>query len=298
MKRCRAGVAAQHQQAGRWVVRLTGSRRLWRMASMQRQTLRVAMDDLLDAMTFSEDDPMSFFLDLETGKVESRFSPEVYGAPAEDEDDFDQRFADDPQRYKEIPKYAGHDEYNLMCRFADAVDEEDIRERLDIALQGKGTFRRFRDVVFRYPDLKAKWFATRQDALLKEALDWLESLDIAPIYELRRNAPEPAAAPAQRASAAPAISLLDMLLLGAPEGKTELLDGRVLRQLNTRSPSEARGVFKHLARELCEYHGVPWRKRFIENTSHYAIERAHLQVDGTTVRLWIDVPPAIWKAFE
>ncbi len=35
----------------------------------------------------------------------------------------------------------------------------------------------------------------------------------------------------------------------------------------------------------------------IEDTSLYDIERAHLEVDGATVLLWIDVPPAIWKAF-
>ncbi len=264
---------------------------------MQRRKLRVAMDEILDAMTTSEDDPVTFFLDLETGKVESRFNPEVFGAPGEDEDDFGRRFEEDPERYEEIPKYRGHEEYNLMCRFADSVDEEDIRERLDVALQGKGAFRRFRDVVFRYPDLKAKWFAMRQDAMLKEALGWLESLDVEPIYELRPIAPEPAGAPAQRVSAAPKVSLLDILLLGAPEGKTELLEGKVLRQLDARTPSEARAVFKSLAREICEYHGVAWRKRFIENTSTFDMERAHLQVEGTWVRLWIDVPLATWKTF-
>jgi hypothetical protein len=71
----------------------------------------------------------------------------------------------------------------------------------------------------------------------------------------------------------------------------------VLRQLNTRSPSEARGIFKHLARELCELHGIAWRKRFIENTSRYDVERTHLVVDDTMVLLWVDVPLATWSAF-
>lgn len=264
---------------------------------MERRTLRVAMDEILDAMTMSEHDPVRFFLDLETGQVESRFSPDMLG-DIDEEDDFDQRFEDNPERYEEIPRYAGHEEYDLMCRFADSVDEEDIGEMLAVALRGKGAFGRFRDVVFRYPDLKARWFAVRQQALLDAALEWLETLEIEPLYELRRleaqNAP---AAPRAMPRATPKISLLDMLLLGAPDGKTELLDGRVLRQLNTRSASEAQGIFRHLARELCEYHGIAWRKRFIENTSRYDIERAHLEVDGATVLLWIDVPPAIWKAF-
>ena len=204
---------------------------------MKRRKLHVAMDDILEAMTGSDTEPVRWFLDLEAGKVESQLSSEVLEGLDEEETEFDHTFAENPERYEEIPKYAGHDEYNLMCRFADTVDEDDIRERLDIALQGKGAFRRFRDVIFRYPDLKAKWFATRQEVLLKEALDWLDSLEIEPIYELRRIEPEPAGPPAQRASAAPKIDLLDMLLLGAPEGKTELLNGQVLRQLNAPTPS-------------------------------------------------------------
>ena len=261
---------------------------------MARRKLHVDMDEILDAMTMSEQDPVRFFLDLETGKVESRFCSDVF-ADIGDEEDFDERFDEDPERYEEIPRYEGHEEYDLMCRFADSVDEDDIGELLAVALRGKGAFGRFRDVVWRYPDLQARWFAMRRQALLDETLHWLEGLEIEPVYELRPlDAPSAAPAPVR---SAPQIGLLDMLLLGAPEGKTELLDGQVVRQLNTGSPAQARRVFKHLARELCEFHGIAWRKRFVENTSRYDVERAHLQVDGAMVLLWIDVSPAIWKAF-
>lgn len=260
---------------------------------MERRRLQVAMDGILDAMTVSEDDPIRFFLDLHTGKVESRFNPDVFDAPDE-ADDFDQRFEEDPERFQEIPKYESRDEYTLMRRFADTIDEEDIRERLDVALQGKGAFGRFRDVVFRYPDLKAKWFAARQQALLKEALEWLESIDIEPVYTLGQAEPEPAQTVQ---TSAPKVTLFDMLLLGAPDGKTELLEGKVYRQFTAPSTSAARALFKSLARELCEYHGIAWRKRFIENTSRYDVERAHLEVDGATVQLSIDVPAWVWKAF-
>jgi hypothetical protein len=37
---------------------------------MPTRKLRVAMDEILDAMTVSETDPMRFYLDLETGKVD------------------------------------------------------------------------------------------------------------------------------------------------------------------------------------------------------------------------------------
>jgi hypothetical protein len=265
------------------------------MALMERRRLQVPMDEILDAMSSGGDEYVFFFLDLQTGRVESSLNPDFYGELDENETDFDRLYEEEPERFEEIPKYESREEYDLMCRFTDSVDEEDIRQRLDVALQGKGAFRRFRDVVFPYPDLKEKWFSMRQQALLEEALAWFESLGIEPIYELRSSEPVEAA---PKRSSAPGIGLLDLILLGAPDGKTELLDGKVLRQFNARNGSEARAVFKHVARELCEYHGVAWRKRFIQNTSRDDIERAHLEVEGTVVRLFIDVPQAVWKAFE
>jgi hypothetical protein len=53
------------------------------------------------------------------------------------------------------------------CEFARDVDEDDIRAQLDLALEGKGAFRRFREVVFRYPDLKKAWLEKRQQAFLE-----------------------------------------------------------------------------------------------------------------------------------
>ena len=255
------------------------------------------MDDVLDAMSTSEMDPVRFHLDLETGAVESQLTSEIFAELGEESTEFDRLLEQNPSRYEDIPTYGSRAEYRLMCEFVEAIEEDDIRAQLDVALQGKGAFRRFRDVVFAYPDLKTAWLERRQQALLEEALAWLDSLDIEPIYELRPIEPEPSAATAPRAESGPRITLLDMLLLGAPDGKTERLDGQVLRQFQAQTPSHARTVFKRLAREICEYHGVAWRKRFIENTSRFDLERAHLEVDGTMVRLFIEVPPPIWKVF-
>jgi hypothetical protein len=102
----------------------------------------------------------------------------------------------------------------------------------------------------------------------------------------------------QRAPAPPKIGLLDMLLLGAPDGKSELIDGRVLRVITLANSSEARGVFKQLARELCAFFGVEWRNRFIEGKSVFEIERAHLRINGKGVELSIEVPPNVWRSFS
>jgi hypothetical protein len=92
--------------------------------------------------------------------------------------------------------------------------------------------------------------------------------------------------------------LVDLLLLGGAEGKPERQGGQVVRRVQLGTPAEARRVWRDLARELCEVHGVEWRKRFIEGKSRYEIERAHLVVDGSTVELAIDVPDAVWSLFQ
>jgi hypothetical protein len=122
----------------------------------------------------------------------------------------------------------------------------------------------------------------------------LHGLGVEPSYETRIVA-APAAAP--KAPTPPRISLLDLLLLGAPDGKTERIDGSVLRQVSGRSPSDARGLFKCLARELAAYYGLEWRNRFIEGKDCFELEGAHLRLCGTRVELRLEVSDEVWRAF-
>jgi len=52
-----------------------------------------------------------------------------------------------------------------------------------------------------------------------------------------------------------------------------------------------------VARELCAFYGLAWRKRHVEGTSRFDVERAHLAVADRTVDLEIEVPTALWRAF-
>jgi hypothetical protein len=262
--------------------------------TMSSRKLRVAMDDILLAMTTPADYQSEAYLDLETGGV---LTVEDESSSGVAEDDNAGRIDDDPERYAQIPRTESHDEFDLMSGFADSVDEDDIREMLALALRGKGAFGRFRDVVFRYPDLESRWFAMRQEWEVGEAKRWLASLGIEPDYQLRSVEAAPAQQPAP-APQAPKIELLDLLLLGAPDGKTELIGGRVRRQVSAAERGAARQLFKGLARGICEYFGVAWRKRFIENKDTFEMERAHLRLEGTTVVLELDVPKVIWDAFK
>lgn len=93
------------------------------------------------------------------------------------------------------------------------------------------------------------------------------------------------------------IELLDLLLLGAPSGKTELIDGQVLRQLFARTPAEARSLFESLSRQICAYHHFEWNERHVEGRTSFDLGRMHLSVEDTCVALWVDASIGAWRMF-
>ena len=95
----------------------------------------------------------------------------------------------------------------------------------------------------------------------------------------------------------PRISVHDVLLLGIPNGKTELLDGRVPRVLISASDSEAQRVFQGLARELIAMHPAGKRCRVGAAEPGLAMGRYHLRVEGRAVWLYVRVSRALWDEF-
>lgn len=64
----------------------------------------------------------------------------------------------DLERYVEIPKQESRDCYEDMVDFAETVTNPHLRDLLDVALRGKGAFRRFKDVLSGYPAERERWF--------------------------------------------------------------------------------------------------------------------------------------------
>jgi hypothetical protein len=248
---------------------------------------RVTIDprELLDALELPAE-LGERFLDTATGTVVT-----MYG---EDDDDPEQEH--DPATRVDLPRLTSRDEYEWMADFAESLVDDEIKERLRLALRGQGAFGRFKHVLDGDLDLRDAWFAARQRAMLAYVQRWLEREGID--AELAPPLPDPA--PATRAQVGKRdseIDLLDLLLLGAPDGKTEIIDGRVTRRVTARSPDHARALFRKLARELAEWHGVSWRKGFVEGQSRFAVERAEITVDGTSVELRIAVSRSAWNTF-
>jgi uncharacterized protein YciI len=110
-------------------------------------------------------------VDLQTGVV---WPPGImdYDPPDgmdEDSDDYDE------DRWLHYSPESG-EAYRDMLRFTDHVTSEQLRLRLLDALDGRGAFRRFRDVLFSGPDdVAARWQIYRQERALGRARAWLAS---------------------------------------------------------------------------------------------------------------------------
>lgn len=98
--------------------------------------------------------------------------------------------------------------------------------------------------------------------------------------------------------ATPGITLVDLLVLGAPGGKTELLGGVVHRVFVAKSPEDARRCFESLAREVCLAAALPWQEELVEGRDSFERGRLSLVVTGPTIELGVRVSYEVWTAFS
>ena len=81
----------------------------------------------------------------------------------------------DEQRFIRIPIEEPHDGYQDMVDFASTVKDQHLQNSLSIALDGKKAFRRFKDVLYNYPQEQERWYKYSQDCKEQRAREWLES---------------------------------------------------------------------------------------------------------------------------
>ena len=157
--------------------------------------LKVDLEMIASAMDDVARVDMDYYLDKETGEVIfllveiSRYVEEVDENSRKELLDWqkkDIKVAQDilftnPDRYINITEGAPCNGYDLMVEFAETIEDELLREKLSIALDGQGAFRRFKNVIADYPDYREKWFKFRGERINKKVIEWLNSVGIEPI---------------------------------------------------------------------------------------------------------------------
>lgn len=117
---------------------------------------------------------MSSFLDLQTGAVLML----VDGNP---EDDRQKNLAQSrPDLFLLIDPASSREQYRWMERFVASVEDAQLRERLLVAIDGKGAFRRFKDVLLSFPQDRERWFNYRAALLHHHITQWFEAKGLEP----------------------------------------------------------------------------------------------------------------------
>jgi len=80
---------------------------------------------------------------------------------------------DDEERWLWVESGGSRAGYHDMAMFIAAVEDRDKADRLSIAIVGRGAFRRFKDVLTRWPDLLDRWYAFTEDRQRGRARAWL-----------------------------------------------------------------------------------------------------------------------------
>jgi hypothetical protein len=83
--------------------------------------------------------------------------------------------------YVRIDPVSSREQYRWMERFIPMVEEGDLRDKLTQAIDGKGAFRRFKDVLMSFGPERERWFVFRSERLRTFMEAWLAAHAIRPI---------------------------------------------------------------------------------------------------------------------
>jgi len=144
----------------------------------KKKTLKIDLDELCSAMEDSSYEH-EYYLNLETGEILflSEYTDDEESGKLKD------KIEEESDRYERIPKAESHEGYEEMQDFIATVKDERLAALLEVAINGKGAFRRFKDVLLNYPEERERWFQFKGAKVQERALEWLDDIDVSLIEE-------------------------------------------------------------------------------------------------------------------
>jgi hypothetical protein len=163
--------------------------------------LKVDIDEIAFIMETSDEFDSVTLFDTETGEIVSIPNELMSAVESNDEEALqclpdrerdligtaESIVNDESGRYVDIPRKPSYEAYDLMVEFASSVTNKHLREKLEIALDGKGAFSRFKNVISDYPEEEKKWFMFKDKRMREDVMEWLHELGIEPIGDLNKE---------------------------------------------------------------------------------------------------------------
>src|SRR6476469_1119835 len=138
-----------------------------------RGPVRIELDwDALEVAVERNSPDTDSYLDLTTGRIITITTGDPEAAMNR------QQVSENIRNFLRVEPASSREQYRWMEKFVGSVTDEALRERLIISIDGKGAFRRFKDVLLAYPAERERWFSYRAELLHWHIRQWLESHDI------------------------------------------------------------------------------------------------------------------------
>src|SRR5512140_1648630 len=138
-----------------------------------RGAVRIDLDwDALEIAVERNSPDTDSYLDLTTGRILTITSGDPEAAINR------QNVSENIRNFLRVEPASSREQYRWMERFVGSVVDEPLRERLVISIDGKGAFRRFKDVLLAYPAERERWFSYRADLLHWHSAQWREQHEI------------------------------------------------------------------------------------------------------------------------
>lgn len=135
--------------------------------------VKVNKEELFARFEFSSSE-MSFYLDTQTEEV---LTVSEFGDL--DEDSATKELIEEyPERFVTFPEQDSRRGYDDMADFVNSLTNKELQDKLAIALNGKGVFRRFKDVLLDYPKERESWFTFEEKRRRERFEEWLEDEEI------------------------------------------------------------------------------------------------------------------------
>jgi hypothetical protein len=159
-------------------------------SSRPQATIEVAVDWEALEDAFENNAPeVHSYLHLSTGEVlrvvDGIADPQMHSRIAAD------------AAYVRVEPVSSREQYRWMERFIQMLDPGDLRDELTLSIDGRGAFRRFKDVLMVNAPERERWFAFRSERLRVFMEAWLEAHSLravprpAPVAVAQESTSEP-----------------------------------------------------------------------------------------------------------
>jgi len=125
----------------------------------------VDLNSLCEALE-DHSDYTEWWLDPETGEAEA------WPSDLSAIDDVEEAHPAE-RNWIRVEPLPSNESYQDLVEFTERVRDPRSRELLERAIAGRGAFRRFKDTLFEFPELREAWFRFHDARLERRALRWL-----------------------------------------------------------------------------------------------------------------------------